>query len=104
MGSRRSELAGDDRRGDGGRPVGGRHTALPAWRANTATWSQFFITTPYDLRHLHATTLLERGAPLPFVSKRLGHRNSAITADVYSHLRASEDAKLGEMFGEAVGE
>ena len=79
-------------------------TALPAWRANTATWSQFLITTPYDLRHLHATTLLERGAPLPFVSKRLGHRNSAITADVYNHLRASEDGTLGEMFGDAVEE
>ena len=33
--------------------------------------------------------LLEAGTPLEIVSKRLGHRSIATTADVYSHILAS---------------
>jgi integrase len=59
---------------------------------------------PYDLRHLHATTLLERGVPLPFVSQRLGHANSQTTANTYSHLRSGESAKLASIFADALVE
>jgi integrase len=58
---------------------------------------------PYDWRHCHATTLLERGTPLPFVSKRLGHKNTAITGTIYSALRPSENVRLARLFGDAMG-
>lgn len=40
----------------------------------------------HDLRHTHATLLLEAGVPIKTVSDRLGHANIGITADVYQHI------------------
>jgi integrase len=39
---------------------------------------------PHQLRHSFASLLLQRGAPVTYVSKQLGHRDSAITLRVYS--------------------
>lgn len=39
----------------------------------------------YDVRHLFATTLLNRGADLISVSAILGHASAKMTADVYAH-------------------
>ena len=39
------------------------------------------------LRHTHATLLLENGADLLDISRRLGHKNLATTADIYAHVR-----------------
>ena len=47
----------------------------------------------HDLRHYHASWLLENRVELWRVSKRLGHANLAVTANVYSALR-SEDAVI----------
>lgn len=41
----------------------------------------------HDLRHGHATMLLELGEDLKVVSDRLGHSTITITADIYSHVR-----------------
>jgi integrase len=38
----------------------------------------------HDMRHGHATALLERGAPAKIVSERLGHSSIVITLDTYS--------------------
>lgn len=40
----------------------------------------------HNIRHTHATMLLENGAKLEYVSRRLGHSSIAITADVYAHV------------------
>lgn len=40
----------------------------------------------HSLRHTHATMLLEGGASLEIVSKRLGHSSLYITAQIYSHI------------------
>ncbi len=40
------------------------------------------------LRHTHATMLLEAGANIKEISTRLGHSNTNITLDVYSHVTA----------------
>jgi integrase len=40
----------------------------------------------HDLRHCHATILLQEGLPAKVVSERLGHASIAITLDTYSHV------------------
>lgn len=39
----------------------------------------------HDLRHTHATTMLEAGVPAHIVAHRLGHSDPAITLRTYSH-------------------
>lgn len=48
----------------------------------------------HDLRHLHASLLINAGIPLAVVSKRLGHSTIAVTVDLYGHLMrdANRDA------------
>jgi integrase len=45
----------------------------------------------HDLRHSYATAALEAGVPLGVVQERLGHASIAVTAGVYSHVRAEVD-------------
>lgn len=40
----------------------------------------------HSLRHTHAVMLLESGASMKYIQKRLGHGSMTITADVYSHV------------------
>ena len=40
----------------------------------------------HSLRHTHASLLLLKGAPVAFVSERLGHANPSVTYSVYSHV------------------
>ncbi|GIG54538.1 tyrosine-type recombinase/integrase [Demequina activiva] len=42
--------------------------------------------TFHGLRHEHASLLIESGADIALISKRLGHSSIGITSDVYSHL------------------
>ena len=41
----------------------------------------------HDLRHGHATMLLELGEDLKVISERLGHSSITMTGDTYSHVR-----------------
>lgn len=41
----------------------------------------------HDLRHGHATMLLELGEDIKVISDRLGHSTITLTADTYSHVR-----------------
>lgn len=43
----------------------------------------------YDMRHSHATLLLEADQHLKVVSERLGHSTIRLTADTYSHVLES---------------
>jgi integrase len=38
----------------------------------------------HDMRHTHATLLLQAGTPIKAVSERLGHAKTSITLDTYS--------------------
>ncbi|GAA4351808.1 site-specific integrase [Angustibacter luteus] len=40
----------------------------------------------HDLRHTNASLALQAGVPLKVVSDRLGHSQTAITADLYTHV------------------
>lgn len=44
------------------------------------------VPTPHDLRHTHASWLIARGIPLPYIQARLGHESITTTVNVYGHL------------------
>lgn len=52
----------------------------------------------HDLRHTHATLLLQAGVPINVVSQRLGHANVTITLDVYSHVLPAMDRDAADRF------
>lgn len=57
--------------------------------------------TFHGLRHTHASYLISHGANIGYVSKRLGHKNIAVTMEVYSHLlqgaQQSEETKAMQL-------
>jgi len=54
----------------------------------------FPIIRVHDLRHSHATILINRGANIVAVSKRLGHANVGVTLKTYTHLMKESNSKL----------
>ena len=44
--------------------------------------------TPHTLRHTHASLMFEQGVALDVISRRLGHKSSKITRDIYVHITA----------------
>ncbi|MFP3892753.1 tyrosine-type recombinase/integrase [Exiguobacterium indicum] len=51
----------------------------------------------HDLRHTHATLLLEQGVHPKVVQERLGHASYAITMDLYSHVSVKLHHEAAEM-------
>lgn len=51
----------------------------------------------HDLRHSHATVLINKGANIVAVSRRLGHANVEITLKTYTHLFKESEIKLIEI-------
>lgn len=45
----------------------------------------------HDLRHTHASLLLEQQVPIKVVSERLGHVTISMTMDIYAHLLPAMD-------------
>lgn len=54
----------------------------------------------HDLRHTHATLLLEAGIDLKTISERLGHSTIRQTMDTYTHVSKDLDQKAGKTFDE----
>ena len=54
----------------------------------------------HDLRHTHATLLLQAGASLKVVSERLGHSGIELTVDTYLHVLPAMDADAVDRFAE----
>jgi len=50
----------------------------------------------HDLRHSHASMLIEMGVDIFEISKRLGHESIKTTMDTYGHLYPDKDLKLAE--------
>jgi integrase len=48
----------------------------------------------HDLRHAHATFLLQTTTQIKAVSERLGHANIQITLGIYNHVMPGDDARL----------
>lgn len=47
----------------------------------------------HDLRHTHATLLLKEGIHVKVVAERLGHSNTRMTLDTYSHVQPNMQAE-----------
>ena len=56
----------------------------------------------HDLRHTHATLLLQAGVPVKVVSERLGHAQISLTLDIYAHVLPAMDADAADRFAAAV--
>lgn len=56
----------------------------------------------HDLRHTHATLMLQAGVRPKVVSERLGHSTVAFTMDVYAHVIPGMQADAAETFGQLV--
>lgn len=48
----------------------------------------------HDLRHSHATNLINGGANIVAVSRRLGHADISMTLKVYTHLLKKTEEDL----------
>jgi integrase len=57
----------------------------------------------HDLRHTHATWLLQLGENVKVVSERLGHSSTTITLDVYSHVTPDMQEKAAEKIEKIMG-
>lgn len=53
----------------------------------------------HDLRHTHATLLLQAGAHPKVVQERLGHSNISITLDTYSHVLPTMQKEAAQLLG-----
>ena len=56
----------------------------------------------HDLRHTHATILLQENVHPKVVSERLGHSSIAFTMTVYQHVMPGMQAEAAATFGAAV--
>ena len=56
----------------------------------------------HDIRHSHATILLEQGVQPKIVSERLGHAGISITLDLYSHVAPWIQQAAAEAFDKAL--
>lgn len=52
----------------------------------------------HSLRHTHATTLIENGAKMKAVQKRLGHSRSSVTEQYYIHLTEKMSREAVDIF------
>ncbi|MCR5175944.1 MAG: tyrosine-type recombinase/integrase [Anaerovibrio sp.] len=52
--------------------------------------------------HSHASLLLNQGANVAAVAKRLGHSSPATTLNVYSHVYRNEDMTIANMLDNVV--
>ena len=48
----------------------------------------------HEFRHSHATMLVEKGLMINEISRRLGHSNTSITLNIYSHAKKEHEKKV----------
>jgi integrase len=56
----------------------------------------------HDLRHAHATTLIEAGAHIKAVQARLGHSSPSLTMAVYAHVSPGMDQDAADAYARAM--
>ena len=48
----------------------------------------------HDLRHSHASFLIQKGVNILAISKRLGHEDIKMTLNTYAHLYEEENKRM----------
>lgn len=87
--------------------------ALRLFQHSTNTWLQSQMKRTcakhhlkrirvHDLRHSHASMLINNGVDVYIVSKRLGHKNILTTINVYSHLYEERETEVLEVLDSLV--
>ncbi|HVM14201.1 MAG TPA: tyrosine-type recombinase/integrase [Egibacteraceae bacterium] len=56
----------------------------------------------HDLRHTHATLMLQAGVPVQVVSQRLGHASVHLTMEIYAHVLPAMDAEAADRFADHI--
>lgn len=82
---------------DGGTPLKPSYVSL-AW--SRLCKRQGIRCRFHDLRHFHATAMIQAGVPLPSVSARLGHRDTTTTVNLYAHAVEEADRAAADAIGE----
>lgn len=70
---------------------------LKTWQINN---NIIPVLTAHELRHTHATLLLQKGLPVKYISKRLGHSSTKVTEDVYLEYLKEHDDEVANMIDE----
>lgn len=52
----------------------------------------------HDVRHTHATLLIDAGVPAKVVSERLGHARASFTIDTYQHVHPPRQSEAARVF------
>jgi len=82
--------------------------ALPSQKRSSKAWSDFAdqIKLPdlafHNLRHTHASQLIDEGVDIVTISKRLGHAKPDITLRIYAHLFQKDDGKAAAAINAAL--
>lgn len=87
-------------------PLGLPYDGNNLWRtwAGVANRAGVGHVTLHDLRHTHATLLLQAGVHPKVVQERLGHRSIEITMNLYSHVTPTMQAEAVEKLGRMLEE
>jgi integrase len=87
-----------------------RQDGKPYSPAGFSSWFRMFLKQAvlprvrfHDLRHTHASQLLDQGAQLTEVSSRLGHASAATTLRLYAHRMKGAEDRMVERFEEGLG-
>jgi len=56
----------------------------------------------HDLRHTHATLMLQQGVHPKVVSERLGHSTIGITMDTYTHVLPNMQKEAAQQFEQLI--
>jgi integrase len=86
----------------------GINGALPSQKYYSKAWSDFAdqIGMPdlgfHNLRHTHASQLIDANVDIVTISKRLGHAKPDITLRIYAHLFRKDDSKAAAAINAAL--
>lgn len=75
-----------------------RNWGKPKFKKRISFFSIFFVSylTQADLRHSHASLLVEMNFSIKEIADRLGHEKVETTLNTYSHLYPNKQAQLAD--------
>lgn len=81
---------------------------MPSQKRVSRAWSDFAVKIEmpdlgfHNLRHTHASQLIDAGVDIVTISKRLGHAKPDITLRIYAHLFRKDDSKAAAAINTAL--